>query len=138
MPRRPDFSRDERSDVPIHERIDTAFRRALDARDGDVGCAAAHPYRRGREQFMDSPHSICRLHWDDELVAAAILAAVEGGILPPGNGEAHGLMSRDSPGLGGVADDGSAGRDAAALRRAGRPPLRFMAREKVPLISMDW
>ena len=36
-----------------------------------------------------------------EPVAAAILAAVEGGILTPGNGDGHGLMSWDSLRLGG-------------------------------------
>ena len=44
----------------------STVRPALDARDGEVGCAAAHPYRRGRGRFMESPHSIIRMHWDHE------------------------------------------------------------------------
>jgi len=35
-------------------------------------------------------------------------------------------MTWDGLTLGGFADAGSAGRDSAALRQAGRPPLRFM------------
>ena len=67
LPRRPDFSRDERSDVPIHEHTDTAFRLALDARDGEVGCAAAHPYREnGGGRFLERLHDYGIMHWDHE------------------------------------------------------------------------
>jgi len=59
-----------------------------------------------------------------KLQAAVILATVEGGILPTGMATGMALMSRDSLRLGGLSDAGSAGRDAAALRQAGRPPLQ--------------
>ena len=50
---------------------------------------------------MESPHDIEIVHRDHEPVAAAILAAVKGGILPPGAGDWHGLMSWDSLRFGG-------------------------------------
>ena len=44
MPRRPNFSQNERSDVLAPVRDDDRFVPRWNARDGEVGCAAAHPY----------------------------------------------------------------------------------------------
>ena len=45
LPRRPNFSRNERSDVPASVRDDDRFVPRWNARDGEVGCAATHPHR---------------------------------------------------------------------------------------------
>ena len=45
LPRRPNFSRNEHGDVPVPVRDEDRFVARWNARDGVVGCAAAHPHR---------------------------------------------------------------------------------------------